>query len=110
MVGNSQSSPKPWFPLTGSVDNCWVVAGLGTSDPELGVEGGPVPTNGDSAPRGSNHPVLAEEEYNPYDGEEQPSGPLDPKIGAKGLGMSGSVPIPPGIWQKHAPLSLDWAL
>ena len=53
---------------------------------------------------------LDEEEYDPYDGEERPYGPLDPEVGAKGLGQAGSVPIPDDLWRKHAPVSLEWAL
>ena len=52
----------------------------------------------------------AEEEYDPYDGVEHPPGRLDPTAGEKGLGMAGCVPVPRDIWDKHAPVSLDWAL
>ena len=37
--------------------------------------------------------LLAKEEYDPYDGVGRPSGPLDPEIGAKGLGVAGNVPV-----------------
>ena len=53
---------------------------------------------------------LAEEEYHPYDGVERPPGRLDPTVGEKGLGLAGCVPVPRDIWDKHAPISLDWAL
>ena len=53
---------------------------------------------------------LDEEDYNPYDGTNRPNGPLDPGVAANGLGEAGCVPVPIDIWEKHAPLSLGWAL
>ena len=62
---------------------------------------------------GLGHPHqddLAEEEYDPYDGVERPPGKLVLAVGEKGLGTGGCVPVPNNIWDKHAPVSLDWAL
>ena len=53
---------------------------------------------------------LAEEEYDPYDGVERPPGKQDPPIGEKSLGTASCVPVPSDICDKHAPVSLDWAL
>ena len=53
---------------------------------------------------------LEEEDYDPYDGFNRPSGPLDPGFAGKGLGEAGSVHVPLDIWNKHAPMSLRWAL
>ena len=53
---------------------------------------------------------LEEEEYDPYNGEETPCGPVGPETGGKGLGRAGCVPIPEYMWSKHAPLSLEGAL
>ena len=32
---------------------------------------------------------------------------MDPKVGSKGLGQAGSVPIPEELWKKHALVSLE---
>ena len=53
---------------------------------------------------------IDEEDYDPYDGTDRPNGPLDPGVAANGLGEAGCVPVPPNIWEKHAPTSLEWAL
>ena len=53
---------------------------------------------------------LDEEDYDPYDGTNRPSGPLDPGVAANGLGGAGCVPVPMDIWEKQAPLNLGWAL
>ena len=53
---------------------------------------------------------LDKEEYDPYDGEERPYRPLDPEVGAKGLGHAGAVPSPDDMWRKHAPVTLECAL
>ena len=56
------------------------------------------------------HEDLDEEDYDPYDGTPWPPGPLDPAIGAKGLGLAGEVPIPMDIWNKHVPSALPLVL
>ena len=53
---------------------------------------------------------IDEEDYDPYDGTDRPNGPLDPGVAANGLGEAGCVPVPPDIWEKHAPKGLEWAL
>ena len=53
---------------------------------------------------------MEEEEYDPYNGEERPYGPLDPEVGAKGLGLAGCVPVLDDIWQRYTPVSVEWAL
>ena len=53
---------------------------------------------------------LEEEDYDPYDGSDTPSSPLDLGIAGKGLGEAESVHVPLDIWNEHAPMSLRWAL
>ena len=89
-------------------DDCWVVAGLGTTHNQQVV-----------GPDGGSHDVIAipkvlalehldEEDYGPYDGTPHPPGHLDPSVGAKGLGTAGEVRVPPYIWKKYAPAGLSW--
>ena len=53
---------------------------------------------------------IDEEDYDPFDGTDRPNGPLDPGVAANGLGEAGCVPVPPDVWEMHAPKSLEWAL
>ena len=45
---------------------------------------------------------IEEDDCDPYDGEDRPSGPLDSSVGAKGLGTAGCVPGPQHLWERFA--------